>query len=129
LCQEEVNSPTSAKASCLSSRAHCGVQSFTSSAEAFHDDEETPRRRPAACDVEQPSWHISLQKKETAAAKERENGNKYKGKRNSNKQSIHTRRNTLEFNTNVALTLYTCLANINGTLQTGRDRKIPGVQP
>ena len=30
--------------------------------------------------------------------------------------------NTLESNTNVALTVYTCLANINGTLQTGRDQ-------
>jgi len=58
LCQEEVNSPTSAKASRLRSHAHCGVQSFTSCAEAFHDGEETPRRRPAANDVEQPSWRI-----------------------------------------------------------------------
>jgi len=48
LCQEEINSPTSAKASRLRSHAHSGVQSFTSCAEAFHDGEETPRRRPAA---------------------------------------------------------------------------------
>ena len=58
LCQEEVNSPTSAKASRLRSHAHFGVQSFRSCAEAFHDGEETPRRRPAACDVEQPSLRI-----------------------------------------------------------------------
>ena len=129
MCQEEVNSPTSAKASRLRSHAHCGVQSFTSCAEAFHDGEETPRRRPAACDVEQPSWRIFPAKERDRGSKKRENGNKYNGKRNSNKQSIHTRKNTLESNTNVALTVYTCLANINGTLQTGRDRKIPGVQP
>ena len=59
----------------------------------------------------------------------RENGNKYNGKLFSNKQSIHTRKNTLESDTSVTLTVYTCLANINGTLQAGRDRKIPGVQP
>jgi len=74
LCQEEVNSPTSAKASRLRSHAHCGVQSFTSCAEAFHDDEETPGRRPAACDVEQPSWRIF-------PAKERDHGSKKKRKR------------------------------------------------
>ena len=105
------------------------MQSFTSCAEAFHDGEETPRRRPAACDVGQPSWRIFPAKERDSGSKKRENGNKYNGKRNSNKQSIHTRKNTLESNTNVALTVYTCLANINGTLQTGRDRKIPVVQP
>jgi len=68
-------------------------------------------------------------KERDRGSKKRENGNKYNGKRNSNKQSIHTRKNTLEPNTNVALTVYTCLPNINGTLQTGRDRKIPGAQP
>ena len=125
MCQEEVNSPTSAKASRLRSHAHCGVQSFTSCAEAFHDGEETPRRRPAACDVEQPSWRIFPAKERDRGSNKRENGNKYNGKRNSNKQSIHTRKNTLESNTIVALTVYTCLANINGTLQTRRDRKIP----
>ena len=129
MCQEVVNSPTSAKASHLSSHAHCGVQSFTSCAEAFHDGEETPRRRPAACDVEQPSWRIFPAKERDRGSKRREDGIKYNGKRNSNKQSIHTRKNTLESNTNVALTVYTCLSNINGTLKTGRDRKIPGVQP
>ena len=76
---------------------------------------------------------FSLQKKEhftrifpakDRGSKKRENGNKYNGKRNSNKQSFHTRKNTLESNTDVALTVYTCLANITGTLQTGRDRKI-----
>jgi len=36
--------------------------------------------------------------------------------------------NTLESNAKVALTVYTRLANINGTLQAGRDRKIPSVQ-
>jgi len=108
---------------------HCGVQSFISCAEAFHDGEETPRRRPAACDVEQPSWRIFHAKQGERSSKKRENGNKFNGKRNSNKQSIHTCKNTLESNTNVALTIYTCLANISGTLQTGRDRKIPGVQP
>jgi len=129
LCQEEVNSPTSAKASHLRSHAYCVVQSFTSCAEAFHDGEETPRRRPVACDVEQPSWRIFPAKERDRCSRKRENGNKYNGKRNSNKQSIHTRKNTLESNTNFALTVYTCLANINGTLQTGRDQKIPGVQP
>ena len=104
---------------------HCGVQSFTSCAQAFHDGEETPRRQPAAYDVEQP-WRIFTAKETDCGSKKRGNSNKYE---NSNKQSIHTRKNTLESNTNVALTLYTCLANINGTLQTGRDRKIPGVQP
>ena len=122
MCHEEVNSPTSAKANRLRSHAHCGVQSLTSCAEAFHHGEETPRRRAAACDVEQPSWRIF-------PAKERVNGNKYNGKRDSNKQSIHTNKNTIESNTNVALTVYTCIANINGTLQTSKDRKIPGVQP
>jgi len=73
---------------------------------------------------------LTLERKEKdRGSKKRENGNKYNGKRNSNKQSIHTRKNTRESNTNVALTVYTCLANINGTLQAGRDRKIPGVQP
>ena len=129
MCQEEVNSPTSAKASRLRSHAHCGVQSFTSCAEAFHDGVEIPRRRPAACDVEQPSWRIFPAKERDRGSKKRENGNKYSGKRNSNKQSIHTRKNTLEYITNVALTVSTCIANMNGTLQTGRDRKIPGVQP
>jgi len=42
LCQEEVNSPTSANASRLS-HARCGVQSFTSCAVAFHDGEEILR--------------------------------------------------------------------------------------
>jgi len=129
LCQEEVSSPTSAKVSRLRSHAHCGVQSFTSCAEAFHDGEETPRRRLAACDVEQPSWRIFSAKERDRGSKKRENGNKYNGKRNSNEQSIHTRKNTLETNTNVALTVYTCLANINATLQTGRAREILGVQP
>jgi len=69
LCQEEVNSPSSAKASRLRSHADCGVQSFASCAEAFHDGEETPRRRPAACDVEEPSWLIF-------PAKERDRGSK-----------------------------------------------------
>ena len=121
MCQE-VNSPTSAKASRLRSHAHCGVQSFTICAEAFHDGEETPRRWPAACDVEQPSWRIFLAKERDRGSKKRENVNKYNGKRNSNKQSIHTCKNTLESNIDVALTVYTCFANINGTLQTGRDR-------
>jgi len=129
LCHEEVNSPTSAKANRLRSHAHCGVQSLTSCAEAFHHGEETPRRRAAACDVEQPSWRIFPAKERDRGSKKREKGNKYNGKRNSNKQSIHTRKHTLESNTNVALTVYTCLANINGTLQTGKDRTIPGVQP
>jgi len=129
LCQEEINSPTSAKASRLRCHAHCGVQSFTSCTEACHDGEETPRRRPAACDVEHPSWRIFPAKERDRGSKKRENGNKYNGKRSSNKQSIHTRKNALESNTNVALTVDTCLANTNGTLQTGRDRKIPGVQP
>jgi len=46
LFQEGVNSPTSAKSSRFrnhthcGSHAHCGVQSFTSCAEAFHDGEE-----------------------------------------------------------------------------------------
>jgi len=128
LCLEEVNSPTSAKASRLRSHAHCGVRSFTSYAEAFHDREETPRRWPAACYVEQPSWLIFPAKERDRGSKKRENS-KYNGKRNSNKQSIHTRKNTLGSNTSVALTVYTCLANINGTLQTGRDRKTPGIQP
>jgi len=105
---------------------HCGVQSFTSCAEAFHDGEETPRHQPAAYDVEQPSWRIFTVKEADRGSKKRGNSNKYE---NSNKQSIHTCKNTLESNTNVALTVYTCLANISGTLQTGRDRKIPGVQP
>jgi len=39
LFQEEVNSPTSAKASRLRSHAHCGVQCFTSCAEVFHNHE------------------------------------------------------------------------------------------
>jgi len=39
LCRE-VKSPTSAKTNRLRSHAHCGVQSFTSSPEAFHDGEE-----------------------------------------------------------------------------------------
>ena len=69
MCQVEVNSPTSAKAIRLRSHAHCGVQSFTSCAEAFHDGEETPRRRPAACDVEELSWRIF-------PAKERDRGSK-----------------------------------------------------
>jgi len=129
LCQEEIKSPTSAKASPLRSHAHCCVQSFTSCAEAYHDGEETPRRRPAACNVEQPAWLIFPAKEIDRGSKKRENDNKYNGKRNSNKQSIHTCKNTLESHTNVALTVYTCLANINGTLQTGTDRKIPGVQP
>jgi len=123
LCQDEVNSPTSAKASRLRSHAHCGVQSFTSCAEAFHDGEEIPRRRHAACDVEESSWHIFLAKERDRGSRKRENSNKYNGKRNSNKQSIHTRKNTLESNTNVALTVYTYLANIDDTLQTGRDRQ------
>ena len=80
LCQEEVNSPTSAKASHLRSHAHCGVQSFTSCAGAFHDGEETPRRRPAACDVEEPSWHIFPAKERNRGSKKRENNNKYNGK-------------------------------------------------
>jgi len=129
LCQEEVNSPISAKASRLNSHAHCGVQSFTSCAEAFHDHAETLRSQPAACNVEQPSWRIFSAKERDRDSKIRENGNKYNGKRNSNKQSIHTRKSTLESNTNVAHTVYICLANINGTLQTGRDPKIPGVEP
>ena len=61
--------PTSAKTSRLRSHAHCGVQSFTSCGEAFHDGEETPWRRPAACDAEQPSWRIF-------PAKERDRGSK-----------------------------------------------------
>jgi len=73
-----------------------------------------------------PSWRIFPAKERDRDSKKRENGNKYNGKRNSNKQLIHTCKNTLESNTNVALT---CLANINGTLQTGKDQKIPGVQP
>jgi len=85
LCQEEVNSPTSAKANRLRSHARCGVQSFTSCAEAFHDGEETPRHRPAACNVEQPSWRIFPAKKRDRGSKKREKGNKYNGKRNSNK--------------------------------------------
>jgi len=106
----------------LRSHAHCAVQSFTSFAEAFHDGEETPRRQPAACDVDEPSWPIFPAKERDRGSEKRENSNKYNGKRNSNKQSIHTHKNTLESNTTVALTVDTCLANINGTLQTGRDR-------
>jgi len=77
LCQEEVNSRTSAKARRLRSHAHCGVQRFTSCAEAFHDGEETPRRQPAACDVKQPSWCIFPAKERDRGSKKRENGNKY----------------------------------------------------
>ena len=87
------------------------------------------QKRLKNTDVEQPSWRIFPAKERDRGSKKRENGNKYNGKRNSNKQSFHTRKNTLESNTDVALTVYTCLANINGTLQTGRDRKIPVVQP
>ena len=105
------------------------MQNFTSCAEAFHDGEETPRRRTAAYDVEQPSWRIFPAKERDRDSKKRENGNKCNGKRKSSKQSIHIRKNTLESNTNVAPTVYTCLANINGALQTGRDRKIRGLQP
>ena len=56
---------------------------------------------------------FSLQKKAALDCKQvqlsfwqqkRENGNKYNRKRNSNKQSIHTHKNTLDSNTNVALT-------------------------
>jgi len=58
-CQEEVNSPTSAKASRLRSYAHCGVQSFKSCAETFHDGaEKLQGRRPAAYDGEESFWCI-----------------------------------------------------------------------
>jgi len=80
LFQEEVNSPTSAKASRLRSHAHCGVQSFTSCAEVFHDGEETPRRWHAACDVEEPSWGIFPAKKKRPRQQKRENNDKYNGK-------------------------------------------------
>jgi len=52
---------------------HCGVQSFTSCAEAFHDGEETPRRRPAPCDVEEPSWRIFPAKKDKTTTNTTEN--------------------------------------------------------
>jgi len=80
LCQEEVNFPTSAKASRLRSHAHFRVQSFKSCAEAFHDGEETPRRWPAACDVEEASWRIFPSKERDRGSKKRENDNKHNGK-------------------------------------------------
>jgi len=80
LCQEEVNSPNSAKTIRLRSHAHCGVQSFTSCAEAFHDGEETPRRRPSAYDVEESSWCIFPAKERDCGSKKRENNNKCNGK-------------------------------------------------
>jgi len=92
LCQKEVNSPTSAKASRLRSHAHCGVQSFTSCADAFHDGEETPRRRLAACDGEEPSWRIFPAKKETAAAnKEKTAANTTANETAINSQFIHAK--------------------------------------
>jgi len=92
LCQEEVNSPTSAKASRLRNHAHCGVQSFTSCAEAFHDGEETPRRRPAACDLEEPYWRIFPAKERDCGSKKRENNNKYNGNETAiNSQFIHAK--------------------------------------
>ena len=51
---------------------HCAIQSFTSCAEALHDGEETPRRRPAACDVEQPSWRIFPAKERDRSSKKKE---------------------------------------------------------
>jgi len=80
LRQEEVSSPTSAKASRLRSHAHCGIQSFASCAEAIHDGEETRRRRSAACDVEEPSWRIFPAKERNRGSKKRENNNKHNGK-------------------------------------------------
>jgi len=73
-------------------------------------------------DVEEPSWRIFPAKERDRGSKKREHNNKHNGKWNSNKQSIDTCNNTLESDTKVALTVYTCLADINGTLQTGRDR-------
>jgi len=91
LCLEEVNSPTSAKASRLRSHAHCGVQSITSYAEAFHDSEETPRRRPAACYVEQPSWRIFPAKERDRGSKKEKMANATENETAINSQFMHAK--------------------------------------
>jgi len=92
LCQEEVNSPTSAKASRLSTHAHCGVQSFTSCAEEFHDVEETPRCRPAACDVEEPSWRIfPAKERDRSSKKQKTTTNTTENETATNSQFMHAK--------------------------------------
>jgi len=90
LCQE-VKSLTSAKTSRLRSHAHCGVQSFTSCPEAFHDGEEILQDAGLLHMMEKNllADFPCKRNKETAAAKKKNNNNK---KLDSNKQSIHARK-------------------------------------
>jgi len=66
------------------------VQSFTSCAEALHDGEGTPRRRPAACDVEEPSWRIFPEKeRDRSSKKEKTITNTTENEAAINSQFIH----------------------------------------